>query len=60
MNIDFTKEGSGPTIAKQVWVASVEMAISVAKVTQGNFCSHAALQLLHAPLATSPLPHPVT
>ncbi len=59
-DIDFTKLGSGPTIARQVWVANFEMAISIAKAAQGNFCLQAALWLLHAPLATSPLRDPVT
>jgi hypothetical protein len=60
MDIDFTKLGSGPMIARQLWVANVEMAISVAEVAQGNFCSQAALRLLHTPLATTLLCHPFT
>jgi hypothetical protein len=43
INIDITKLGSGPTIAEKERVANVQMAISVAKVAQGNFCSQAAL-----------------
>ncbi len=46
MKIDFTKLGRGPTIACQVWVANIEMAISVAKVVKGNFCTQEALRLL--------------
>ena len=32
MDVDFVKLGSGTTILRQVWVANMEMAISVAKV----------------------------
>jgi hypothetical protein len=39
MKIDFAKLGRGPTIACQVWVANMEMAISIAKVAKGNFCT---------------------
>ncbi len=46
MDVDFIKLGSGTTIARQVWVANVEMAISVAKVVHGNFCTQEALLLL--------------
>ncbi len=46
MDVDFTKLGSGTTIARQVWVANVEMAISVAKVMRGNFCTQETLLLL--------------
>ena len=31
MEVDFAKLGSGTTIARQVWVANVDMAISVAR-----------------------------
>ena len=61
MDIDFTKLGSSFTIlARQVWVANVEMAISITEVAQGNFCSQAALRLLCTPLTTAPLHHPFT
>jgi hypothetical protein len=50
MDVDFIKLGSGTTIARQVWVANVEMAISVAKVACGNFCTQKNLLLLHTPL----------
>ena len=43
------KLGSGTTIEPQVWVANVEMAISVAKVVHGNFCMQETLQVLHTP-----------
>ncbi len=39
MKIDFAKLGCGPTIGCQVWVANMKMAISVAKVPKGNFCT---------------------
>jgi hypothetical protein len=50
MDVDFIKLGSGSTIVRQVWVANVEMAISVAKVARGNFCTQETLLLLHMPL----------
>ena len=50
MDVDFVKVGSGTTIAQQVWVANVEMAISVAKVARGNFCTQENLLLLCTPL----------
>ncbi len=43
------KLGSGTTIACQVWVANVKMAISVTKVVCGNFCMQETLRLLHTP-----------
>ncbi len=43
------KLGSGNTIECQVWVANVEMAISVAKVVHGNFCTQETLRVLHTP-----------
>ncbi len=49
MDVDFVKLGSGPTIVRQVWVANVEMAISIAKVARGNFCTQDNLRLLHMP-----------
>jgi hypothetical protein len=53
MDVDFIELGSGPTIVRQVWVANVEMAISVAKVAQGNFCTQDNLRLLHMPTCKS-------
>ncbi len=50
MDVDFIKLGSGTTIAHQVWAANVEMAISVAKVVRGNFCTQETLLLLCTPL----------
>ena len=49
MNVDFAKLGSGTTIARQVWVANVEMAISAAKVARDNFCTQETLLLLQTP-----------
>jgi hypothetical protein len=49
MNVDFAKLGSGTTIARQVWVANVEMAISAAKVARDNFCTQETLLLLQMP-----------
>ncbi len=37
IQIDFNQLGRGPTLACQVWVASMEMAISIAKVARGIF-----------------------
>ena len=50
MEVDFAKLGSGTTIARQVWVANVEMAISVARVARDNACTQETLLLLHKPL----------
>ncbi len=50
MDVDFVKLGSGTTIARQVWVENVEMAISVAKVARDNFCTQETLLLLRTPL----------
>jgi hypothetical protein len=49
IDVDFMKLGSGTTIAHQVWVANVKMAISVAKILHGNFCMQETIQLLHTP-----------
>jgi hypothetical protein len=49
MDVDFMKLGSGTTIECQVWVANVEMAISIAKVVHGNFCMQDTLRGLHTP-----------
>ncbi len=43
MNTNFNELSCGPTIARQVWVANMEMAISIAKVAKGNFCKHKTL-----------------
>jgi len=50
MNVDFAKLGSGTAIAQQVWVANVEMAISIAKVARDNSCTQETLLLLQTPL----------
>jgi hypothetical protein len=43
MDVDFMELGGGTTIKRQVWVANVEMAISVAKVVHDNFCTQETL-----------------
>ena len=50
MEVNFAKLGSRTTIARQVWVANVEMAISVAKVARDNSCTKETLLLLQTPL----------
>jgi hypothetical protein len=55
IQIDFDQLGQGPTLACQVWVANMEMAISVAKVGRGNFCTHKSCSLLSTP-QTVPIP----
>ncbi len=59
LTIDFVELGRGPTLARQVWVANMEMAISVFKVAKGNICTQESLCLLCTPLDTpinQPLP----
>ncbi len=59
LTIDFVELGRGPTLAHQVWVANMEMAIRVFKVARGNFCTQESLCLLLTPLDTPvnlPLP----
>jgi hypothetical protein len=59
LSIDFVELGRGPTIACQVWVTNMEMAISVFKDARGNFCTQESLCLLCTPLDTpinQPLP----
>jgi hypothetical protein len=59
LTIDFIELGCGPTLARQVWVANMDMAISVFKVARGNFCTQESLCLLCTPLDTpinQPLP----
>jgi predicted RNA-binding Zn-ribbon protein involved in translation (DUF1610 family) len=53
MEVDFTKLGSGTTIARQVWVANVDMAISVARIAGTNTCTQEALRLLCTPARMS-------
>ena len=52
LTIVFVELGCGPTIARQVWVANMEMAISVFKVARGNFCTQESPCLLCTPLDT--------
>jgi hypothetical protein len=49
MDMDFVQLGSVPTITRQVLVANVEMAISVAKIARGNFCSQEVIKVLCTP-----------
>ncbi len=61
MNTNFNTLGRGPTIARQVWVANMEMAISNAKVDKGNFCTQETLRLLCTPLTLPTIQHtPIT
>ena len=46
MKIDFAELRHGPMIARQVWVTNMEMAIGIAKVAKGNFCTWESLRLL--------------
>jgi hypothetical protein len=54
MSTNFDELGRGPTLACQVWVANMEMAISAAKVAKVRFCTHETLQQLRTPLALPP------
>ncbi len=51
MTTNFDELGHGPTIACQVWVTNMEMAINIAKVAKGNFCTQDTLQQLRIPIA---------
>jgi hypothetical protein len=44
MNTNFDVLGRGPTLASQVWVAYMEMAISIAKVAKGILCTQETLR----------------
>jgi hypothetical protein len=50
MLTNFEELGKGPTLARQVWVANMEMAISVARVAQANFCTQDTLRQLNIPV----------
>ncbi len=54
MDVVFFKLRSGPTITRQVWVTNIEMAISVAKVARGNFCSQEVIKALRTPQHDKP------
>jgi hypothetical protein len=61
INTNFNTLGCGPTIACQVWVANMEMAISIAKVANGNFCMQETLRQLRTPLTLPTIQHtPIT
>jgi hypothetical protein len=57
MNTNFNTLGHEPTIAHQVWVADMEMAISIAKVAKGNFCMQETLRKLRTPLTLPTIQH---
>ncbi len=57
MNTNFNTLSRGPTIAHQVWVANMEMAISVAKVAKDNFCTQETLQQLRTLLTLPTIQH---
>jgi hypothetical protein len=59
MLTNFEVLGRGPTLARQVWVANMEMAISVARVAKANFCSQDTLRQLNIPsVIPKTQPHP--
>ena len=49
MLTNFEVLGSGPTLARQVWVANMKMAISIARVAKANFCLQDTLCQLNIP-----------
>jgi hypothetical protein len=56
---NFEVLGSGPTLARQVWVVNMEMAINVARVAKANFCSQDTLCQLNIPsIIPKTQPHP--
>jgi hypothetical protein len=56
---NFEVLGSGPTLAHQVWVANMEMAISVARVAKANFCLQDTWCQLNIPsVVPETQPHP--
>jgi hypothetical protein len=61
MNTDCNELGQGPTLACQVWIAYIEIAICVAKVAKENFCTQKTLWQLRTPLAPPTIHHtPIT
>ncbi len=54
MSTNFDELGRGPTLACQMLVANMEMAISATKVAKGRFCTHETLRQLRTPLALPP------
>ncbi len=61
MNTHFDELGRGPTLARQVWVAYIKMAISIAKVAKGKFFTQETLRQLRTPLALPTIQHtPIT
>jgi hypothetical protein len=61
MNTNLNTHSCIPTIAHQVWVANMEMAISIAKVAKGNICTQETLRQLRTPLNLPTIQHtPIT
>ncbi len=61
MNTNFNKLGRRLTLARQVWVAYMEMAISIAKVAKDNSCTQETLRQLSTPLTLPMIQHtPIT
>jgi hypothetical protein len=59
MLTNFEVPGSSPILAHQVWVANMEMAISVARVAKANFCLQDTLCQLNIPsVIPKTQPHP--
>ncbi len=57
MDTNFNTLGCRLTIACLVWVANMEMAISIAKVAKGNFCTQKTLRQLRTPLTLPMIQH---
>ncbi len=57
MNTNYNTLGCGLTIARQVWVTNMEMAISIARVAKGNFCMQETLRQLCTPLTLPMIQH---
>ncbi len=57
MNTNFKTLRHGPTVACQVWVANMEMAISIAKFAEDNFCTQEILRQLYTPLTLPTIQH---
>ncbi len=61
MNTNFNELRCGPALARQVWVAYMEMAIIIAKIAKSNFCTQETLWQLHTPTLLPTIQHtPIT
>ena len=59
MLTNFEELGSGPTLARQVWFANMEMAIGITRVAKANFCTQNTLRQLNIPVIIPQIqPHP--